>query len=474
MSTHNYLDKTGLGQVWGKIKALITQSDWEEDDSSKNSYVQNRPAIRAGEGENSIVEGQIEQDETAAIYTIYVSKEYGANDTFTYTTEDTLPVVNNLKNYGIWYDDTQVSSGAYSSILDIDTVNQTIKIHRTYGNAAITNLEIKIFYKYTIFSGDYSHCEGRFNSVIGNRSHAEGNHVQTFSNAAHGEGYQTKAFGQYSHVEGRNAIAQGISSHAEGSYTIASGTVQHVQGKYNIEDSTNTYAHIVGNGSSSARSNAHTLDWNGNAWYAGKVSAGTVANPANPIADNDLATKAYVDDSTASITDEKLSTDTIGNDVYYPIVGTNTSSATTKYIDSTGFKYDATSSTNGYARLYLGNGTVSGTEGSKYGRLMIYGTTAYGVTLDSGSPTENRTISLPNKNGTIVITSDVLTKNNTTSYTPTSDYNPATKKYVDDNIPQPEDDVEILNLLSQYDYPTPISDADGNVITDVDNVIILG
>ena len=28
--------------------------------------------------------------------------------------------------------------------------------------------------------------------------------------------------------------------------------------------------------------------------------------------------------------------------------------------------------------------------------------------------------------------SDVLTKTNTTSYTPTGDYNPATKKYVDD------------------------------------------
>jgi len=129
-----------------------------------------------------------------------------------------------------------------------------------------------------------------------------------------------------------------------------------------------------------------------------------------PTADYHPATKKYVDDATASITDEKLSTGTIGNNVYYPIVGTNTSSATTKYIDSTGFKYDATSSTNGYARLYLGNGTASGTEGSKYGRLMIYGTTAYAVTLDSGSPTENRTISLPNKNGTIALTSDVPTK----------------------------------------------------------------
>ena len=129
-----------------------------------------------------------------------------------------------------------------------------------------------------------------------------------------------------------------------------------------------------------------------------------------PNSDYNPATKKYVDDATASITDEKLSTNTIGSGVYYPIVGTNTASATTKYIDSTGFKYDATSSTNGYARLYLGNGTASGTEGSKYGRLMIYGTTAYAVTLDSGSPTENRDISLPNKNGTIALTSDIPTK----------------------------------------------------------------
>ena len=27
MSTHNYLDKTGLGQVWSKIKDLIPESD---------------------------------------------------------------------------------------------------------------------------------------------------------------------------------------------------------------------------------------------------------------------------------------------------------------------------------------------------------------------------------------------------------------------------------------------------------------
>lgn len=42
--------------------------------------------------------------------------------------------------------------------------------------------------------------------------------------------------------------------------------------------------------------------------------------------------------------------------------------------------------------------------------------------------------------------SDVLTKTNTTSYTPTADYNPATKKYVDDSIPENELFIVTLTL----------------------------
>jgi hypothetical protein len=75
---------------------------------------------------------------------------------------------------------------------------------------------------------------------------------------AHAEGYQTEASGVRSHAEGRN--------------TIANGAEQHVQGKYNVKDTTNKYAHIVGNGTAdNKRSNAHTIDWDGNAWFAGTV-----------------------------------------------------------------------------------------------------------------------------------------------------------------------------------------------------------
>lgn len=89
-------------------------------------------------------------------------------------------------------------------------------------------------------------------------------------------GENTIASGIHSHAEGNITTASGDCSHAEGLYTIASGENQHVQGKYNISDTTS--AHIIGNGSSiSNKSNAHTLDWQGNAWFAGDVYTGSTS-----------------------------------------------------------------------------------------------------------------------------------------------------------------------------------------------------
>lgn len=89
-------------------------------------------------------------------------------------------------------------------------------------------------------------------------------------------GENTIASGIHSHAEGNITTASGDCSHAEGLYTIASGENQHVQGKYNISDTTS--AHIVGNGTErNIRSNAHTLDWSGNAWFAGDVYTGSTS-----------------------------------------------------------------------------------------------------------------------------------------------------------------------------------------------------
>ena len=134
--------------------------------------------------------------------------------------------------------------------------------------------------------GECSHAEGDNTTAVGDCSHAEGSGTQASGNCSHAEGGGTVASGSKSHAEGTSTAAPGDSSHSEGKYTGAPGNCshaegyntkassdyQHVQGRYNIEDAANKYAHIVGNGTdNSTRSNAHTLDWNGNGWFAGDV-----------------------------------------------------------------------------------------------------------------------------------------------------------------------------------------------------------
>lgn len=175
----------------------------------------------------------------------------------------------------------------------------------------------------TTASGVFSHAEGQATTASGNSSHAEGyggtftisgttyesgakgmsdhtegyqtmttngppgNHAEGYQTratggAAHAEGNQTTASGSNSHAEGFETTASGNNSHAEGTYTIANHKSQHVFGEYNIADTSTaaaiargTYIEIVGNGTRvAARSNARTLDWDGNEVLAGGLTVG--------------------------------------------------------------------------------------------------------------------------------------------------------------------------------------------------------
>lgn len=161
------------------------------------------------------------------------------------------------------------------------------------------------FYTKNTANGKYSHAEGASNSADGDCSHAEGRQCVASRDCSHAEGSGSKATGFYSHAEGGFGEASGYHAHSEGEYTkaigddshsegkgtIAKGKYQHVQGRYNVEDpiTDGMYAHIVGNGTDDdKRSNAHTLDWSGNAWFAGKVKVGGAGQ--NDIAAKTLAT----------------------------------------------------------------------------------------------------------------------------------------------------------------------------------------
>lgn len=121
---------------------------------------------------------------------------------------------------------------------------------------------------YTI--GNYAVAEGQNTKASGNYSHAEGRETTASSADSHAEGLYTTASAIAAHSEGSNTIASGTYSHASGWYTTAQRRSQTVIGEYNVLDTAGNYgsvrgnyAFIIGNGSSSARSNALAVKWDG-------------------------------------------------------------------------------------------------------------------------------------------------------------------------------------------------------------------
>lgn len=156
---------------------------------------------------------------------------------------------------------------------------------------------------FTFASGSYSHSEGYETYASGASSHAEGQSTNATNTAsfAHVEGKGTTASAICAHAEGYNTTVSGKYSHSEGNGTIANGEAQHAGGKFNIVDTTSV--EIIGNGSSDVnRSNARTLDWNGNEILAGKLTLGLA-----PTDNMDAATKQYVDNAISSAIQSAMS-----------------------------------------------------------------------------------------------------------------------------------------------------------------------
>ena len=204
-----------------------------------------------------------------------------------------------------------------------DTSNETSQTYVSRNNAEIFNDTRNMAtgqYSHaegtmTEAHGNYSHAEGNGSIATGEHSHAEGAYTKATGVASHSEGWNTEASGHYSHAEGQTTTAQGMyshvegdcndaigeCSHVEGTYNIAHGDYQHVQGKHAIPDEEGRYAHIVGNGKYAQNrgkdSNAHTLDWDGNAWFQGDVFIkGTSQDDAKK-----LATEEFVNNTMSNI-----------------------------------------------------------------------------------------------------------------------------------------------------------------------------
>ena len=316
------------------------------------------------------------------------------------------------------------ASGDYSH-----AEGETTTASATYAHAEGSN---------TVASGQKSHAEGFSTTASGAQSHAEGSNAIASGDYSHAEGMYTTALSDASHAEGSSTTASGFASHAEGDNTTASGDNSHVQGKYNIEDTENKYAHIVGNGSENNKSNAHTLDWDGNAWFAGKVT-----QEGTPTNDKDLVNKKYVDDKISNIPDaytllypKEVDRTIAYYDIYdlplgdYRIAqqdGIRTWNICV-YVNNIRTQLFSTQNSRGFSFSKRINGT--GTADGKSGKLITIDT--YSMTTGGETYTwmvyDDGSVDVKNHKATI------LSAYTNTEFTPTKDYQPATKKYVDDNI----------------------------------------
>lgn len=269
-------------------------------------------------------EGTLDNSYSPRIETLFYKTGVGSSGTvtttFTYGTANTKTWTVTLD--GVTYSFTATYNGS-SRISDIRTTSVVpkddtveLRIAISYGVIAPApsyeiggNLQATGGYAFaegfaTKAEGDYSHAEGNDTGAYAPISHAEGNMSYAYSSAevSHVEGYWCETRARYSHAEGNGTTAQGEASHAEGDNCITYGEASHAQnmgtsakmdaqtaiGTYNIEDSAPTtavhpngftkygnYAFIIGNGTgtnSASRSNALTVDWQGNVKAAGEVA----------------------------------------------------------------------------------------------------------------------------------------------------------------------------------------------------------
>lgn len=156
----------------------------------------------------------------------------------------------------------------------------------------------------------------------------------------------------------QNNKSTGDYATAEGKGTAAMGEAQHVEGKYNLSDSS-TYAHIVGNGKSdSERSNAHTIDWSGNAWFRGGIKiSGENFNDGL-----ELATKSYVDNHLGTKNSYHIRTSDSYQSFVANALNNNTAEGTYGAAFGYGTKASGTASTafNAYTEASNNNATAFG------------------------------------------------------------------------------------------------------------------
>lgn len=327
LTKYDELIKTYTDEQISKI--AVSQPDWNQNDISAPDFIKNRPFYTEVGGGPLVVDNYelaVDDDGMGEIPGFdllegsgYIVTWNGVDYHTVCESMDGLPWIGNIALGGMpsngsdapfimvggEYGKTQVMTTDPSPIT-VSISAQELQIHKidekylpTLVGKDVSGLEFEIDGNTVVANDGAEIFNSPWNIATGYDSHAEGYSTTATGWVSHAEGYSTVASNDTSHAEGSGTVANGVASHAEGFATIASGAYQHVEGIYNIEDA--NLAHIIGNGSNvNTRSNAHTVDWNGNAWFQGDIKIGG-SSYADTTAKT-IATEEYVDTQIEEVT----------------------------------------------------------------------------------------------------------------------------------------------------------------------------
>ena len=216
------------------------QPDWNETDSTKLEFINNKPAVKKGTGTDAVIIGDTTNNTAAGEYAVaegcgsWALGSYASSSgmrTIAYGNSSFAEGAGQKEPITGWDDIEDPTSLTAEDIVE--------KWNETFAEASDANNGMVI----SAAVGDYSHVEGWGNLASANATHAEGKHTQATETYAHAEGRSTKATAYAAHAEGRLTTASAQTAHAEGYETTASGAEgAHAEGYLTVASNSSTHA----------------------------------------------------------------------------------------------------------------------------------------------------------------------------------------------------------------------------------------
>ena len=281
-------------QTWTKGKIKESTADWNQNDSNADNYVKNRTHWEE-DGVVHKLDFKYLPDDVATIN--YV------DDKIDDITEIKMDKNNPVGTGSFSMNKSECQVGDYSSSLGLGTISgrKSQNVNGEYNSyeppyviTTINSTDKITFkrlyysnsYELDLVSGEIKLVNPSYISAVNSTSSNRIDNKYVIANNGSGAVMYYLTFGKQ------------MGTNTDGSFYVSpldGGTFTKYTPDARYKER-GDYVYIVGNGTSdTARSNAHTLDWEGNAWYQGDVYVGSTSGTNKDSGSKKLATEEYVD-----------------------------------------------------------------------------------------------------------------------------------------------------------------------------------